>query len=169
MCTFQQFIHRCMNRRFYIFYCFFFLQACVYDAPLKGKTIYFINQDENYVFVCDTLDDLGYLKIYDTILVNDESQIRSRGNFLPKYSLWEDLLSNIEIDSLKKRRSDKIKYLFIRNDHISLPKSTILDQKLYDSIEVDLKEILDNQLNYFVYHKDSIVLLHTYDVSFKRK
>jgi hypothetical protein len=141
-----------------------FIYGCVYDPPLKGKNIYFINQDSNYVFITDALNVSGYLERYDTVFINGTRHIMKKGNYLSKYSLWEDFLSQKEMDSYKTK-SIKLKYRFIKDENLNFPKSIILNQKLYDSIELDINEILQNKLNYIVYYKDSIVKLHEYSLS----
>ena len=154
---------RNMNKVFCL--CAWFLLLNAFVCGRKGETIFFINQNEDHILICDTLDNVGYLKIYDTLNVNGQSQVRSKGNYVPKFSLWETLLPNAEIDLLRKNKIDKIKYLFIRNDNIGLSKARILSEKLYDSLEIGLKEILNNDLNYIIYYKDSITFVHEFNLT----
>ena len=158
-----------MNKTTYYLFCLLFFQSCLYDPPLKGKSIYFLNQTDNYVLICDSLNDVGFSKLFDTILINDNIHIMAKGNYLPKYRLWEDFISINERNSLKKKNITKINYRFIREDKIGFSNMDILNQKLYDSIELDINDIFNNQLNYIIYYNDSIKFVHKYDVSFIKK
>ncbi len=143
------------------FFCCLISFGCVYDPPITGKELIFNNQSKIEIFVTDKNISEGIGPMYDTMLVNNRVFISKKPYFMEKYTQWEDFLSEDFLKSMVKKNIDSISFNFIE----------ILDETKADVqkgkttfIKINVKEILENDINRVIYTSDSIRLYHKFDM-----
>ena len=112
-----------------------------FSCPSAGKEIIIENQTDNFVFVIDSLTGPGSLKIYDTFSVNNRKYIGSRPNCIPRFDKWQNFLSREDVRVLEEKGVSEFKFYFIIKDNINKPIKEISHYRLYDSIQINLREI----------------------------
>ena len=140
----------------------FLLTSCIYDPPLKGKTIFIHNQTGKTLFVVDSLTG-NYFKLYDTAKVNDRRYISRRPNFMTKYGLWERFYSNNEIDSIRRKRNNRLTFYFIEQEFLQNTPSTVLANRSFRSFEINIDTLKKYELNHVFITENTVLLEHKHD------
>jgi len=153
-----------------LFPLFVLLAGCpVYDPPMKGKEIMISNQTDDYVFVIDSLNSTGNLKLYDTFLVNDKIYISAEGNYIPKFTAWTYFLPDIRYEKMKKEHVDQLSFYFIRKENQNKPMQEIVSNKLYDSVYLNVSELKEDTINHIFYYGDSIVVTYKFAMETRKR
>jgi hypothetical protein len=156
-----------MRVRFELFFLLLPL-SCVYDPPLKGKTLSVHNQTEKQFLVIDSLTG-NYFKLYDTALVNDRKNIARQGNYLSEYGDYESFYSNRELDIVKAKRLNTLTLFFVEQTNLRNSPGNALTRHLYRSFKINVDTLKKYQLNHVFLSEDTIIFEHGYDYLTIRK
>jgi hypothetical protein len=141
--------------------------SCVYDPPREGKRIYIENQTENFIYFIDSLTGTNP-RLYDTFLLNEKRHIRTTSGYIPKFDNRYHFVSKTKTDWLKKRGVANLTYYFIHDSNAVRSLSEISALKLYDSIQISLKDFEKNLITALIYDGYSIKLYHRYSLKHRK-
>lgn len=142
--------------------------GCVYDPPQKGKILVFENQTDSLLFVADSAVTTLPVFRYDTILVNNESFIYSKPNWISGYGNWEYFLSEIKASELAKTGIKNLLFTFINEGDLMRNGKGISHPVTGKKFLINLEELKNNEINYIFYKKDTVYISHKYNITSRR-
>lgn len=140
-----------------------------YDPLVEGKDIWIDNQSTQAVYVIDSLNFSGNIKLFDTFLVNDSKYISTKGNYVHGYSNWNFFLSNKQINKIKEDHGNELWLYFIKDTNFKKNIQEIKKRNLYDSLRLDLNELIKGPVNHVFYTDSTIKVVHEFNMRGIRK
>src|SRR5262249_4097268 len=122
--------------------------------------VFIHNQTKGYVYITDSLPEQGRPSLYNTLLINDKMLAEKVGAFIPNHDSWPYFLPERKY----KGKAGKLTLYFIGEQDVAKPYSEIRSGKLYRSLNIELPELAQNELNHVFCFEDSISVEHRYDV-----
>lgn len=127
-----------------------------FQLQKTGKEIFFHNQTENSVLVIETSQADHFFQVYDTSLVNGRIFVSRQPNYIAEHSDWVYMFSDPDRKRLKNSRRTALHFWIVRSEHVPLPLTSILENKLYRSFSVKISELEANDIHHVFIFPDSI-------------
>jgi hypothetical protein len=146
----------------------FFLVSCIYDPPLKGKTVFIHNQTGQQLFVAESLTG-NYFNLYFNATVSSRRYISRQPDFMTEYGLLEQFYSTSEMDSLQQNRKNKLTLYFVDQAHLQETPNMVLAKHLYRSFDINIDTLKKYELNHLFVTQNAILFEHNYDYTNRRQ